>query len=188
MTKAEIVRPDAANPRREDRRQGGVFGRGDAGSSRPDRRDRRQLSGVPPRRCRRGAGHRRRNRQIGGRGRDSAIAVGGVPWRSRTSSRPPTCPRPAGPRSSRVGVAVRRDADREDPRRRHPDPRQDQHGRVRHGQLDGELRVRPDPATRGTPSVCPAGREAAAPPRSPRSRRRWPSDPIPAARSASPPP
>ena len=40
---------------------------------------------------------------------------------------------------------VRRDGHRAAACGGHPDPRQDQHGRVRDGQLDGELRVRPHP-------------------------------------------
>lgn len=45
----------------------------------------------------------------------------------------------------RLAPAVRRHGDRAAARGRHPDPGQDQHGRVRHGQLDRALRVRADP-------------------------------------------
>ena len=66
-------------------------------------------------------------------------------------------------------------------------PRQDQHGRVRHGLLHRELRLRRDATTRGTWTRSPAAPPAGPPPRWPPTRRRWPSAPTPAARSASPP-
>ena len=44
-----------------------------------------------------------------------------------------------------LAFAVRRHGDRAAARGGHPDPRQDQHGRVRDGLVDGELRLRPDP-------------------------------------------
>ena len=64
---------------------------------------------------------------------------------------------------------------------------QDEHGRVRHGQLDGELRLRSDPQSAPTPTRCRAGAAAARPrpwqPGSPRSRSaRTPED-----RSVNPP-
>ena len=71
--------------------------------------------------------------------------------------------------------------------RRPGHPRQDQPGRVRDGLLDRELRVRPDPQPVGHRPGSPAAPAAARPPRWPPSRRRWPSAPTPAARSASPP-
>ena len=46
-------------------------------------------------------------------------------------------------------------------------PRQDQHGRVRHGLVDRELRLRPDREPLGPRRACPAARRAAPPPRSP---------------------
>ena len=45
----------------------------------------------------------------------------------------------------RLDVAIRRNRDCADPAGRHPDPGQDQHGRVRHGLVDGELRLRTHP-------------------------------------------
>ncbi len=69
--------------------------------------------------------------------------------------------------------------------RRRRDPRQDQHGRVRDGLVDGELGVRPDPQPVG-PRPDPRRirrREQREPSR--RSRRRWRSAPTPAGRSAS---
>ena len=44
-----------------------------------------------------------------------------------------------------LDVAVRRDGHRAAARGRHPDSGQDEHGRVRNGQLDRELRLRSDP-------------------------------------------
>ena len=53
------------------------------------------------------------------------------------------------------------------------------------GSLHRELRATARRTTRGTSTGSPAGPAAARPPRSPRTRRRWPSAPTPAARSAS---
>ena len=49
------------------------------------------------------------------------------------------------PDHRKVAAAVRRDDHQPPAPRRGHHPRQDQHGRVRHGLLDRELRVRPDP-------------------------------------------
>ena len=85
-----------------------------------------------------------------------------------------------------LGPAVRRDGDaRGCEAAGVVDPRQDQHGRVRDGLLDRELRVRPDPQPVGPRRASPAAPAAARPPRWPPSRRRSPSAPTPAARSAS---
>ena len=69
----------------------------------------------------------------------------------------------------------------------YPDPGQDQYGRVRDGLVDGELRLRPDPQPVEHRPGAGRLRAAAVPPRWPRSRRRWPSGPTPAAPSASRP-
>ena len=65
--------------------------------------------------------------------------------------------------------------------------RQDEHGRVRDGLVDRELRASGRRATRGTRRASPAARRAARRRRSPRAWRRWRSAPTPAARSASRP-
>ena len=65
--------------------------------------------------------------------------------------------------------------------------RQDEPRRVRHGQLDRELRLRADPQPARPHARCRAGRRAAAPRRWRPASRRSPSGPTPAARSASRP-
>ena len=84
--------------------------------------------------------------------------------------------------------ALRRHAGQPAARGRHADPRQDQHGRVRHGLLHRALGLRPDPQPLGPRRGSPAAPAAAPRQRWRPSRRRWRSAPTPAARSASPPP
>ena len=72
-------------------------------------------------------------------------------------------------------------------RRRRHRRRQDQPRRVRHGQLDRELGLRPHPQPPRHRPGCPADRRGAAPPPWPPASPRWRSAPTPAARSASPP-
>ena len=94
-------------------------------------------------------------------------------WRARGSSRAtgrPTRPRRAQPHRRRARAA-----------------RQDEHGRVRDGLVERELRLRPGEEPVGRDEACPAGRAAAAPPRWRPGRRRGRSAPTPAARSASRP-
>ena len=55
-----------------------------------------------------------------------------------------------------LASAVRRDGHRAAARGGRGRARQDQHGRVRHGLVDRELRLRPDRATRGTSRASPA--------------------------------
>ena len=69
---------------------------------------------------------------------------------------------------------------------RSADPGQDQHGRVRHGQLDRALRATARPTTPGTSSASRAARAVARRRPSRGSPPRSPSAPTPAARSGSP--
>ena len=84
-------------------------------------------------------------------------------------------------------LAVRRHRHRAAARGGHPDPGQDEHGRVRDGLAPPRTPPTARPAIRGTSTGCLADRAAAARRRSPRSRRRWPSGRTRAGRSASPP-
>ena len=86
-----------------------------------------------------------------------------------------------------LAAAVRRDGGRPAQGRRRRHPRQDQHGRVRHGLLDRALRLRPDPQP-----VGPRPHPRRVRRRVRRSGRvlpgtRWRSAPTPAARSGSRP-
>ena len=131
---------------RQDRRQGGVLDRGHPGLPGPDRRDRRRVPRVPARRGGAGAGRGRPRRRRGRRRRGAAVAAGRGPAGAQGRvhhHRHADHLRVEDPRG--LALAVRRDGDRAAARRGHPDPRQDQHGRVRDGLVDRELRVRPDP-------------------------------------------
>ncbi len=86
----------------------------------------------------------------------------------------------------RVAPALRLDRRAQAARGRRRHSRQDQHGRVRDGVIDRELRVRRRRATRGISSGFRAGRRADRVPRSRRTRRRSRSAPTPADRFASP--
>ena len=120
---------------REDRRQGGVVGRGHPGLPGPDRRDRRRST---TRSCT-SRGSRRWPPRPGSTPRwppasDLPSPLAGVPLALKdvftTTDMPTTC-------GSKIlegwTLAVRRDGHRAAARGRHPDPRQDEHGRVRDG-------------------------------------------------------
>ena len=160
----------------------------DPGLPGSDRRDRRPVPRVPARRGGAGAGRGRPGRRGRRRGRAAAVAAGrcaaGAQGRVH-HHRHADHVRVEDPRG--LDVAVRRHRHRAAARRGHPDPGQDEHGRVRDGLAPPRTRRTARPATRGTSTGCPADRAAAARRRWPRSRRRWPSGRTPAGRSASPP-
>ena len=164
----DLTRLTAAAARRADRTRGEVSRRrGRPGPPRPDRRRRRHVhaflhvdaeAALESAALVDAALRRRRRRP---RPRWPACRS-----RSRTSSPPATCRPRAGRGSSRAGG--RRTTPRSTARLRAAgdrDPRQDQHGRVRHGLVDRALGLRPDPqplgprrASRAAPA---AGRRAA---------------------------
>ena len=120
-------------------------GRGDPGPPRPDRRGGRRGARLSARRPGPGPGHRdRRGRQDRRRGAARSAGRGAAGAQGRADLR-----RSAHHlRFQDLGAldpALLRHRHPAADRCRHRDPRQDQHGRVRHGLLDGELRVRPDP-------------------------------------------
>ena len=182
------ARADPAD-RRADRRCGGggrgIRSRGDSGAPGPDRRGRRRRARFPARRR-----HRRARRRGGCRpqacrrgaarpaGRRAAGAQGRHDHRRHADDM-----RLEDPRG--LAAALRRDGDQAAARRRRGHPRQDEHGRVRDGVLDRELRLRAEPQPVGSRAASPAARPAARPRPSPPTRRRWRSAPTPAARSAS---
>ena len=145
----------------------------------------RSCTSTPTARWRRPRDGRRAAR----RGRAASARWPASRWRSRTSSPPRACPTTCG---------------LEDPRGLAPAVRRHRH-RAAAATPASSSSARPTwtssrwarpprtpptarPATRGTSTGSPAAPAAARPRRSPRSRRRWPSAPTPAARSASPPP
>ena len=117
---------------------------------------------------------RRRARRRPGRGQGHLLRRGRADHRGL-----------ADPRGLRA--ALHGDRGRAPARRRRAGARQDQHGRVRDGLLERELRLRSRFATPGTPTASPAAPRAARPPPSPAASRPARSAPTPAARSASPP-
>ena len=129
-----------------------------AGPPRPDRGRRRQGARVPARRRARARWRRRGPSTSGGPRASSSARWPACRSRSRTSSPPRACRPPAARRSSRAGcppydatVTRRlREAGR-------GDPRQDQHGRVRHGLVHRELAPTARRATRGTSTRIPGG-------------------------------
>ena len=160
---------------------------GRQGVSRPDRPPRTEHQGVPPPRRRRLAGQGPRSRrQTPGRrparlpGR-RADRLEGCPLHQRRADHL------RQQDARQLPAAVQRDGDRTPDRRRRRPRRQDEHGRVRDGLVDREQRLRPEPATPGTPTGFPAARRAARPRRSPPTSRRSRWGRTPAARSASPP-
>ena len=189
MSRAE-QRPGAAvsrRARREDRRQGGLVGRGRPRrawirSPRPTTRTTRSCTSRRAALAEAAADRRGRRR-----GRVAAVAAGrraaGAQGRVH-HDRHADHVRIEDPRG--LDPAVRRHRHRAAARGGHPDPRQDQHGRVRDGLAPPRTPPTARPATRGTSTGSPAARAAAARRRWPRSRRRWPSAPTPAGRSASP--
>ena len=124
----------------------GLRGRGDPGAPGPDRRRRRARARLPARRGRQRAGPGRRGRRTARPRRAARPAGRASRSRSRTCSPPSAC-RPPAARASWTGwhppyestVTRRLQAGRRDHRR------QDQHGRVRHGLLHRELRLRAQP-------------------------------------------
>ena len=84
-------------------------------------------------------------------------------------------------------AALHRDRRAQADRGRRPRARQDQHGRVRDGVLERELRLRAGAATPGTATASPAAPRAARRRSSRAGSPRRRSAPTPAARSASPP-
>ena len=148
-TAATVSRAGPRRSRRCRRGRRAVRGRGRPSPPRPDRGRRRQGARVPARRPR---GRTRRGRAV-----DAKRAAGeqlgplaGVPLALKdvftTRGVPTTC-------GSRIlegwRAAVRRDRHQAAARRRRRGARQDQHGRVRHGLVDRELRVRADPQPLG---------------------------------------
>ena len=143
---ADLTRRTRERARRGARQRRGERRRGRAGPPGPDR-----APSTPP--CTRSCTSRATRRWP-----PPATSTTGGPRASRCTrspacrSRSRTCvatTRPAdhgGLAAARgLGAAVRRDAGRAAQGRRHGDPRQDQHGRVRDGLLDRALGVRPDP-------------------------------------------
>ena len=180
-----IRRRDAG---RQDRRQGAVVHRGHPGLPGPDRGNRRPVPRLSARRGRRGVVRGGRRRQGAGRRGSAAVGAG------------------RGAAGAQGRVHHHRHADHlrvQDPRglafavRRHASPRDCARPASRYwarptwtsSRWARRPRTPPTapPATRGTSTGCPAAPAAAARRRWPRSRRRWPSDPTPAARSASRP-
>ena len=121
------------------------LGRGDPGPPGPDRRGRRRRTRLPARRRRSGAGHR------GGGRREDRGRRAGRPAGRRAAGAEGRADLLRGADHLRLedpgglDPALRRDRDPAAARRRHRDLGQDQHGRVRDGLLDRELRVRADP-------------------------------------------
>ena len=159
--------------------------RGDAGPPRPHRRGRRRRPRLPPRRPRARPPGRRRHRPPA-RGGRAARPSRACRSPSRTCSSPRACPRPSGSRILEGWIppydatVVRARA------RGGPGPaRQDQHGRVRDGLVDGALRLRPDAQPVG-PRAHPRRLRRRLGIASRASRRRSRSAATPAARSASP--
>ena len=144
----------------------GVVGRDLRRVPRRDRRARRRAELLPPRQRRRA----RRGHPDRAQGR-------------RQHEGHPDDGRLEDPRGLRPGL--RRDRGRALPGARAARDRQDEHGRVRDGLVDGELRLRARRGTRGIRSACPAARRAARQPRSPQASHRGRSAPTPAARSSS---
>ena len=135
-----------------------------------------------------GAGHGGRRRRPDRRRASRSGRWPGCRSPSRTCS-PTPARRPPAAREILRGLvaAVPRDGDPAAAGRRHRDLGQDQHGRVRDGLLDRELRLRADPQPVGPGPDPRRVRRRVRRPRWPRSRRRWPSAPTPAARSGSRP-
>ena len=136
---------DGSPARRRARGRRDHVGRADPGPPGPDRGRRLGRARVPPCRHRWCPGGRARVRCASGSGQ------AGQPTRRGADrgegrhghGRAPHHVRLADPRG--LDPAVRRDGGRPAQGRRAADPRQDQHGRVRHGQLDRALRLRPHP-------------------------------------------
>ena len=127
-------------------------GRGGAGAG-PGRRGGRALPARGPAAA--------RSRACRSRSRTCSARAASGPRAARASSRASSRPYDATVVARLAGDGRRR-------------PRQDQHGRVRDGLVDRELRLPRRRATRGTSTACPAARRAA-------RRRRWPRTSRPAA-------
>ena len=164
-----------------------IVGRGHPGPPRPHRRRRRRRPRVPACRRRRARSRRRPPpTHVVPQATDRCPTLLGVPIAVKDVVVTKGLPTTAGsrilegwvPPYDATLVARLRE-------RRSADPRQDQHGRVRDGQLDRALGVRPDPQPVGPRRGSRAAPAAARRPRSPRSRRRSRSAPTPAARSGS---
>ena len=176
------ARPDGGAVRRAARRARGLLPRAGGGLPRPDRGGRRRHPRLPAHAPR---GRARRGRRLD---RDGRTGLQGVPIALKdilcTKGEETTA-------GSRIlegflpiydgGCVVAGEG------RRARLPRQDQHGRVRDGLVDRELRLRRDPQPVGRRPRARAARRAARPRRSPPASRRSRSAPTPAARSASRP-